>query len=61
MVSKIKLTIGDKTYFPGDVIDKKISKTDEAFLKREGYVEEKPVAKKSASVNVDAKNAKQVV
>lgn len=38
MVAKIKLTIGDKTYRPGEKITSKLNKADEAFLRREGYI-----------------------
>ncbi len=41
MVAKIKLTIGDKVYKPGEKITSKLNKADEAFLRREGYIAEK--------------------
>ena len=40
MVAKIKLTVGDKTYKPGEKITSKLNKADEAFLRREGYIED---------------------
>jgi len=39
MVAKIKLTIGEKTYKPGEKITSRLSVADEAFLRREGYIE----------------------
>ncbi len=43
MVAKIKLTIGDKTYKPGEKIISKLNKADEAFLRREGYIADEVV------------------
>lgn len=53
MVAKIKLTIGDKTYSPGEKITSKLNKSDEAFLKREGYIADEAVQ------NQEADNAKK--
>ncbi|MFG6330040.1 MAG: hypothetical protein K1W06_11340 [Lachnospiraceae bacterium] len=47
MVTKIKLTIGDKTYRPGEKITQKLSKADEAFLRREGYIEDEKSQEKA--------------
>lgn len=35
----IKLTVGKKTYHPGETINSKLKQMDEAFLLREGYIE----------------------
>lgn len=43
MVAKIKLTIGDKTYKPGEKITSQINKADEVFLRREGYIADEVV------------------
>lgn len=40
MRTKIKLTAGKKVFMPGDIIDVKMNKKEEAFLLREGYIEE---------------------
>lgn len=39
--TKIKLTVGNTTYMPGDTIDKKLRESDKRFLIQEGYIEEK--------------------
>lgn len=39
--AKIKLTVGNTTYMPGDTIAKKLSEPDKRFLLQEGYIEEK--------------------
>ncbi len=48
MVTKIKLTIGDKTYRPGEKITQKLSKADEAFLRREGYIADEDKSQEKA-------------
>lgn len=54
MIAKIKLSVGDKEYKPGDVIEKKMSKIDEAFLLKEGYIKnDKPSTAKNASSSSD--------
>lgn len=53
MVAKIKLTVGDKTYEPGEKITSKLNKADEAFLKREGYIADE------TAQNQEADNAKK--
>lgn len=40
MNALIKLTVGSKTYLPGDKITEKIPDVQKRFLLREGYVEE---------------------
>lgn len=49
MKAKIKLTVGEKTYAPGDEIDQKLSPPTERFLLREGYIEQEKVSGKKAS------------
>lgn len=39
MKAKIKLTIGNTVFNPGERIKKKLSSADETFLLREGYIE----------------------
>jgi len=39
--AKIKLTVGNTVYKPGDTITKKLSEPDKRFLLQEGYIEEK--------------------
>lgn len=55
----IKLTVGKKTYHPGETITGKLKQMDETFLLREGYiekVEEAPAGKTKTAKNVpDAK------
>lgn len=48
MVAKIKLTVGDKTYKPGEKITSKLNKADEAFLRREGYIADEAVQNQEA-------------
>lgn len=49
MKAKIKLTVGDMVFQPGDTITKKLSAADEAFLLREGYIEQEEAELKASS------------
>lgn len=40
ILAKIKLTVGNTTYMPGDTITKKLRESDKRFLLQEGYIEE---------------------
>ena len=59
MIANVLLTVGDKTYKPGESIDKPLGKIDKEFLLTENYIsledKENPKSKKAVEISKDKK------
>ena len=60
MIANVLLTVGDKTYKPGESIDKTLGKIDKEFLLTENYIsledKENPKSKKAVEISKDKKS-----
>ena len=60
MIANILLTVADKTYKPGESIDKPLSKIDREFLLSGNYIsledKENPKSKKAVEISKDKKS-----
>lgn len=60
MIANVLLTVGDKTYKPGESIDKTLGKIDKEFLLTEHYIsledKENPKSKKAVEISKDKKS-----
>lgn len=54
MIANVLLTVGDKTYKPGESIDKTLGKIDKEFLLTENYIslENKEISKSEKAVEI---------
>lgn len=54
MIANVLLTVGDKTYRPGESIDKTLGKIDKEFLLTENYIslENKEISKSEKAVEI---------
>lgn len=59
MIANVLLTVADKAYKPGDIVDKPLSKIDKEFLLSENYIslEDKEDLKSKKAVEI-SKNKK---
>lgn len=60
MIANVLLTVGDKTYRPGESIDKTLGKIDKEFLLTENYIslENKEISKSEKAVEISKKDVK---
>lgn len=60
MIANVLLTVGDKTYRPGESIDKTLGKIDKEFLLTENYIslENKEISKSEKAVEIPKKDVK---
>ena len=60
MIANVLLTVGDKTYKPGESIYKTLGKIDKEFLLTENYIsledKENPKSKKAVEISKDKKS-----
>lgn len=60
MIANVLLTVGDKTYKPGESIDKTLGKIDKEFLLTENYIsledKENSKSKKAVEISKDKKS-----
>lgn len=60
MIANVLLTVADKTYKQGDIIDKPLSKIDKEFLLSENYIfledKEDLKSKKAVEISKDKKS-----
>ena len=60
MIANVLLTVADKAYKPGDIIDKPLSKIDKEFLLSENYIsledKEDLKSKKAVEISKDKKS-----
>lgn len=65
MIANVLLTVADKTYKPGDIIDKSLSNIDREFLLSANYIsvedKENLKSKKTAEVSKDKKSESDVL
>ena len=62
MIANVLLTVGDKTYKPGESIDKTLGKIDKEFLLTENYIslEDKENSKSEKAVEISKKDVKML-
>lgn len=62
MIANVLLTVGDKTYKPGESIDKTLGKIDKEFLLTENYIsfEDKEISKSEKAVEISKKDVKML-
>lgn len=60
MIANVLLTVADKAYKPGDIVDKPLSKIDKEFLLSENYIsledKEDLKSKKAVEISKDKKS-----
>lgn len=59
MRAKVKTTVGDKVFLPGEKISGKMSEPAKSFLLREGYAEEEAERTGAAESKKGSKNVSQ--
>lgn len=62
MIANVLLIVGDKTYKPGESIDKTLGKIDKEFLLTENYIslEDKENSKSEKAVEISKKDVKML-
>ena len=64
MIANVLLTVADKVYKPGDIVDKPLSKIDKEFLLSENYIsledKEDLKSKKAVEISKDKKSESDV-